>query len=329
MLSREPGEAVAARGRPDRSAFPRSSNPTRGTFPRGGGRRAIARRRYTPRRSPLPTPTMSRTLPGFARLALVFALAFVALAARAALPPGVTQGTTVEGITEYSLENGLKVLLFPDATKPTIDRERHLSASARATRATAKPGMAHLLEHLMFKGTPSHRQHLPRSSAGGAMRFNGSTSYDRTNYFETFTAIGRESRLGARDGGRPHGQLLRREEGPRHRDDGGAQRVRARGEQPAASALGAPAGRRVRLAQLRQSVDRRALRHRERRHRPAAGLLPAALPARQRRADGRRQVRSRAHARSGGEIFRPDSETGARAPRPVHARTGARRRTRP
>ena len=105
---------------------------------------------------------MSRTVSGFARLALVFALAFVALAARAALPPGVTQGTTVEGITEYSLANGLKVLLFPDATKPTTMVNVTYRVGSRQ-ESYGETGMAHLLEHLMFKGTPSSRS---RSSVG-------------------------------------------------------------------------------------------------------------------------------------------------------------------
>ena len=37
-----------------------------------------------------------------------------------ALPKGVTRVTSVEGITEYRLENGLRVLLFPDPSKQTI-----------------------------------------------------------------------------------------------------------------------------------------------------------------------------------------------------------------
>ena len=129
---------------------------------------------------------MSRTVPAFARLALVFALAFVALAARAALPPGVTQGTTVEGITEYSLANGLKVLLFPDATKPTTTVNVTYRVGSRQ-ESYGETGMAHLLEHLMFKGTPSIANIFQELGRRG-MRMNGSTFYDRTNYFETFTA---------------------------------------------------------------------------------------------------------------------------------------------
>ena len=50
-------------------------------------------------------------------------LAFLATApalAQAPLPKGVTKAHSVEGITEYRLENGRKVLLFPDVSKPTV-----------------------------------------------------------------------------------------------------------------------------------------------------------------------------------------------------------------
>ena len=53
-------------------------------------------------------------------LALLLAGALVAPQARAQTPPGIRTVTTVEGITEYRLDNGLKVLLFPDPSKPTV-----------------------------------------------------------------------------------------------------------------------------------------------------------------------------------------------------------------
>jgi zinc protease len=47
--------------------------------------------------------------------------------------------------------------------------------------------MAHLLEHLMFKGTPTHRNIPDELSLHGA-KVNGSTTTDRTNYYEIFSA---------------------------------------------------------------------------------------------------------------------------------------------
>ena len=117
------------------------------------------------------------------------AAAFLTLAAAtavAALPAGVTQGASIEGVTEYTLGNGLRVLLFPDATKPTATVNVTYLVGSRYENY-GETGMAHLLEHLMFKGTPSIASVFQELGRRG-MRFNGSTSFDRTNYFETFTA---------------------------------------------------------------------------------------------------------------------------------------------
>jgi zinc protease len=57
----------------------------------------------------------------FRSVFIVFLVAASVLyAQQTAMPKGVTQGATVEGITEYRLENGLRVLLFPDPTKPRL-----------------------------------------------------------------------------------------------------------------------------------------------------------------------------------------------------------------
>ena len=121
----------------------------------------------------------------FARF-LVTATAFVALAAAAALPPGVTQGTSVEGITQYTLANGLTVLLFPDASaaKTTVNIT-YLVGSRHENYG--ETGMAHLLEHMLFKGTSTSGDQKSELTKRG-MRFNASTWYDRTNYHETFNA---------------------------------------------------------------------------------------------------------------------------------------------
>ena len=110
----------------------------------------------------------------------------VPLAALAALPDGVRQGPTVEGVTQYGLANGLTVLLFPDATKPTTTVDVTYEVGSRQENY-GETGMAHLLEHMLFKGTPSIPSVFTELSARG-MRFNGNTSYDRTTYFETFSA---------------------------------------------------------------------------------------------------------------------------------------------
>jgi zinc protease len=102
------------------------------------------------------------------------------------LPKGVERVTFVEGITEYRLQNGLRVLMFPDQSKQTITVNiTYLVGSAKENYG--ETGMAHLLEHMMFKGTPKHLNPWGELSAHGS-RPNGTTWSDRTNYFETFAA---------------------------------------------------------------------------------------------------------------------------------------------
>jgi len=103
-----------------------------------------------------------------------------------ALPQGVERVTSVEGITEYRLPNGLRVLLFPDQSKPTITVNITYLVGSR-NENYGETGMAHLLEHMVFKGTPKH-ENIPQELTAHGARPNGSTSYDRTNYFETFAA---------------------------------------------------------------------------------------------------------------------------------------------
>ena len=102
------------------------------------------------------------------------------------MPEGVQKITSVEGITEYLLPNGLKVLLFPDQTKQTITVNMTYLVGSRHENY-GETGMAHLLEHLVFKGTPKH-PNIPAELTSHGARPNGSTSFDRTNYFETFAA---------------------------------------------------------------------------------------------------------------------------------------------
>ncbi len=103
-----------------------------------------------------------------------------------ALPPGVQKVTSVEGITEYRLQNGLRVLLFPDPTKSNITVNVTYMVGSRH-EDYGETGMAHLLEHLMFKGSKNH-PNIPKELQDHGTRPNGTTWFDRTNYFETFAA---------------------------------------------------------------------------------------------------------------------------------------------
>ncbi|MGH9645321.1 MAG: M16 family metallopeptidase, partial [Bryobacteraceae bacterium] len=85
--------------------------------------------------------------------------------------------------TEYRLGNGLQVLLFPDNSKAKVTINVTYMVGSRHEGA-GETGMAHLLEHMLFKGTQKHKEIMGELSAHGN-DFNGSTSWDRTNYFET------------------------------------------------------------------------------------------------------------------------------------------------
>jgi zinc protease len=119
-----------------------------------------------------------------AALAVSLAAAATPPETRAPAPPA--RVTSVEGITEYRLGNGLRVLLFPDPTKQTITVNITYLVGSR-NENYGETGMAHLLEHLMFKGTPGH-PNIPQELTAHGARPNGTTWYDRTNYFETFGA---------------------------------------------------------------------------------------------------------------------------------------------
>ena len=102
------------------------------------------------------------------------------------LPAGVKYVTSVEGINEYQLPNGLRILLFADPTKSNITVNITYMVGSRH-EDYGETGMAHLLEHLMFKGSTNHTN-VPKELTDHGSRPNGTTWFDRTNYFETFAA---------------------------------------------------------------------------------------------------------------------------------------------
>src|SRR3974390_3226160 len=109
-----------------------------------------------------------------------------ALAPSTLPPPAPKKITSVEGITEYQLDNGLRVLLFPDNSQSKITVNMTVLVGSRQ-EGYGETGMAHLLEHMVFKGTPRH-PFIPKELQEHGAQFNGSTSTDRVNYFETLAA---------------------------------------------------------------------------------------------------------------------------------------------
>src|SRR5882757_8000706 len=88
---------------------------------------------------------------------------FVAAAAAAlmcvlnaqSLPKGIQKLNSVESITSYQLDNGLLVLLVPDNSKPTVTVNVTYKVGSK-NENYGETGMAHLLEHMVFKGTPKN-----------------------------------------------------------------------------------------------------------------------------------------------------------------------------
>jgi zinc protease len=124
---------------------------------------------------------MNRAIRAVSHLVACWLIAFPALlfaAQQAALPPGVEKVTAAEGITEYRLPNGLRVLLFPDNSKPTVTVNVTYLVGSRHENY-GETGMAHLLKHLAFKGTPRNPKMAEQFNAHGA-KWNANTSFDRT-----------------------------------------------------------------------------------------------------------------------------------------------------
>ncbi len=97
-----------------------------------------------------------------------------------------TQVTQLEGITEYKLDNGVRVLLFPDVSKEVVTVNMTVLVGSRH-EGYGEAGMAHLLEHMLFRGTPTFPD-VPGVLKDRGARFNGTTWLDRTNYYATLPA---------------------------------------------------------------------------------------------------------------------------------------------
>jgi zinc protease len=128
---------------------------------------------------------MRSTLRNLSFLAFAIVVAFGTPRLWADEPAAPKKVTTVEGITEYQLDNGLRVLLFPDKSSSKVTVNMTVLVGSRH-EGYGETGMAHLLEHMLFKGTPAH-PNVPQAlrDHGAGSQFNGTTWVDRTNYYET------------------------------------------------------------------------------------------------------------------------------------------------
>ena len=87
---------------------------------------------------------------------------------------------------KYTLPNGLEVILHEDHRLPlvSLDVWYHVGPRNEIERRT---GFAHLFEHMMFEGSEhvGEKAHFRFLEGAGATDINGTTDFDRTNYFET------------------------------------------------------------------------------------------------------------------------------------------------
>jgi zinc protease len=113
-------------------------------------------------------------------------LAIASFALGQTIPEGVEKKAAVGGITEYDYPNGLRVLLFPDSASPKVTVNITYLVGSRF-EGYGESGMAHLLEHMNFILSVNGRNIKKELTDHGA-DWNGTTSYDRTNYYETVPA---------------------------------------------------------------------------------------------------------------------------------------------
>src|SRR5262249_1968469 len=103
---------------------------------------------------------------------------------------------SIEGITEYRLTgNGVRFLLFPDPSSSTVTVTMTVLVGSRQG-GYGETGMAHLLEHMLFKGCKAFPKIDQALQEHGAAEANATTWTDRTNYYETMPATDKNLEFG-------------------------------------------------------------------------------------------------------------------------------------
>ncbi len=115
-------------------------------------------------------------------LAFIFGLLLLNTNAQLTTPKLIT---SVEGINEYELPNGLRVLLIPDGAQTNVVVNIVYKVGSRH-EGYGEKGMAHLIEHMLFKQCKKFTDIKKAISDKGAIA-NGTTWYDRTNYYEVLS----------------------------------------------------------------------------------------------------------------------------------------------
>src|SRR6478735_8776759 len=131
----------------------------------------------------------SRTMRHFHRVALLAAATALSTPVLAAAPKSVPIPTLVSQVSiphsMFKLKNGLTVIVHEDHKAPVVAVSVWYNVGSK-DEPKGKTGFAHLFEHLMFYGSDNIREPtMPYLEKLGATDWNGSTWFDRTNYYET------------------------------------------------------------------------------------------------------------------------------------------------
>jgi zinc protease len=120
------------------------------------------------------------------RLAAVVAGLVLSFLGVGAPGPTAAQEVSAAGITSYRFDNGFRVILAPFPSASTV-RVELLVKTGSKLEGYGETGMAHLLEHMLFKGA-GQRANLKDDLTALGATWNGTTTPDRTNYFATLAA---------------------------------------------------------------------------------------------------------------------------------------------
>lgn len=128
----------------------------------------------------------SFTRGGLIRFAVSMLLAILPFVSQAQGSAAIEKVASVEGITEYRLPNGMRVLLSPNASKASVSIEMTYLAGPRHEKF-AEVGTARLLQRLFFKGTAKNAA-IDKTLGNRGVRFGGTVKQNHTHYFATFQA---------------------------------------------------------------------------------------------------------------------------------------------
>ena len=281
-------------------------------------------RSLSPNRSHVADRARQVMMPSHRLAVPLFAALFSAFAISAG---GALAQTTVtsEPPASFTLGNGLQVVVIPDHRTPVVTQMIWYKVGS-ADETPGKSGLAHFLEHLMFKGTSKH----PAGEfSQTVLRIGGNenafTSTDYTGYFQRVPReqLGQDDGVRGRSHDRPDPEGRKRAAGARRR----ARRIQHAGrQQPGGAADRADHGGAVSQSSLWPPRHRLASGNREARPRRCAGVLQALLCAEQRDPGDRRRRRRHGCPPDGGADLRRESRHSPRYPRSAF---GRRSRSRP